>query len=407
MMNIVYISKYTSFPKYGSAGRQYFLSKHLTNNCKEDNVLLIGSQSSFRKIPKFKGLALEEQDGNFKTTILRGIPIDRGFSVKRILSWFQFEFNIWRYRKKIKSFKPDIIIVSSLSILSFISGVFLKRWFKIPLVLEVRDIHPLTLIEVGGYSKKHPAILFLNWIEKFGYKNADLLISTLPNADMHFKKVLKKSFKFKWLPMGVDLDYFDVVTEKSGLYVREGDEFIIGYAGAIGRANALDVIFETAKSLEKSHKHIKFAFVGDGPLKEDYIKKYGHLKNVLFHDFVPKQELQNILIEMDIVINTWLDRSIYKYGISPNKWIDYMYAAKPILLALNGYEQILKDSNCGVHVDAENEKDLRNAIIMLSEMPKNELEQMGRNGKDYLLKNLQYKDLAKELKDVLVEIVDN
>lgn len=405
-MNIVYISKYTGFPEHKGGTRQYFLSKHLAQNNENEQVLLIGSRSSLIQIPAFKGLAIEKKENNLSTTVLNGPEISLGFNPKRIYSWLLFEFNLWRYRNKIREFKPDVIVVSSLSILTFLTGVFLKKWLKVPLVLEVRDIYPLTLVEVGGYSKKHPAVRILGWIEKWGYKNADLLMSTLPNADEHFRNVLKRDFHFKWLPMGVDLNFFDTSkNQKDKFFIRKSNEFIIGYAGTIGKVNALDTIFETAKEIEQSHPHIKFAFVGNGPLKEFHKNQYGGLSNVIFHDAVPKQDLQPILDEMDVLINTWLDQPIYRFGISPNKWIDYMLAAKPILLSFSGYDHLIEKAKCGLVIPAENKKAMLKAVIQLSEMPKEDLKQMGENGKNYLLNHLQYKDLAKELKISLEEVV--
>lgn len=408
-MNIVYISKYTSLPEYENGTRHYFLAKYLARNNKEDNVLLIGSRSSLtQNIPPFEGLALEKKEDNLTTSILNGDIISLGFNFKRLKSWLQFEYNLWRYRKKIKEFKPDVIVVSSLSILTFLTGIYFKRKWKVPLALEVRDVYPLTLVEVGGYSKSHPAVKLLGWVEKIGYKYADLMISTLANAKSHFEKIAKKPIDFKWLPMGVDLEFYNNSNElqDTGFLIRESNEFIIGYAGTIGSANALDVVFNTAKNLEHSHPQIKFAFVGGGPLKDFYRNEFGKLTNVIFHDPVAKQDLLPLLQEMDVLINTWLDRPIYRFGISPNKWIDYMLAAKPILLTYSGYEKIMKEANCGYHIPAEDEQALTSTVIKLSETPKAELEQMGQNGKDYLLKRLQYKDLAKKLRTSLEEIIE-
>lgn len=408
-MNIVYICKYAGLPEFGGRTRQYFLSKNLIKNNKEDRVLLIASRSSMSKIPAFKGLALEKEEGNFEAAILNGPTINMGFNIKRITSWVIFEMNLWRYLKRIRVFKPDVIIVSSLSILTFISGVLFKRWFKVPLVIEVLDIYPLTLIEIGGYSKWNPVILFLKWLEKVGYKNADLLISPLSNVDKHFAEVLNRPYKYKWIPMGVDLDYYHCNRNEgqgvSKSFIRKQDEFIIGYAGTFGTANALDIIFEAAKSIELSHPKIRFFFIGRGPLEEFYKTKYKTSKNVTFHEAVSKRELQSYLKEMDVLINTWLDRPIYRFGNSPNKWIDYMLAAKPMLVSYSGYDPILRSADCGVLVPSEDKEALINAILKLSETPKDELERIGNNGRKYLYENLQYKKLSEDLRQSIIDIL--
>lgn len=402
-MNIVYISKYVVLPEFGSPTRQYFISKYLSK-LPGNEVLLIGSRSSLTNIPKFKKLYICKKNGQLETVTLNGPKINLGFNLKRIWSWIIFEINILRFKNKIELFKPDVLIVSSLSILTFLSGVFLKKWLNVPLVIEIRDIYPLTLQEIGNYSSLNPFIIFLKWVEKTGYKNADLLISTLPNAREHIANILKKPFQFNWLPMGIDPDFFKLTEniESKDLFSRKTGDFIIAYAGTLGKANALDIIFEAAKVLQTSHPHIRFVFIGNGPLKSFYQEKYKNLERVEFIPPVPKENLPNLLKQADALINTWLDKPIYKFGISPNKWMDYMFAAKPMLVAFSGYRSILNEAECGKFIPAENKDELVKAIIQFSETDVDILKQMGINGRNYLLKNLTYEYIAADFNKELL-----
>lgn len=402
-MRILYISKYTILPEYGAATRQYFLSRGLSEIGHE--VMLVGSRSTLGKVPELNGLFRSSKTGNLQLITLNGPAITAGFNLKRLKSWFIFERQIFAFRKYIKQFKPEVVIVSSLSILTFLSGVFLKKWLKIPLVLEVRDIYPLTLIEVGGYKKSHPAVKLLSWVEKYGYKHADLIMSTLPNAKEHVQKVLKRPFQFKWLPMGVDPGYFEQPSKPFPEFRKQG-EFWIGYAGTLGVANALDTLFETAADMEDKYPNIKFAIIGDGPLKHAYREKYGHLKNLVFFEPVAKIALQDFLTKMDILVNTWLNKPIYRYGISPNKWIDYMLSGRPLLVAFSGYPCIVDEAGCGKFVEAENKSALRQGILDFFAMEREQLDQMGANGKKYLLENLDYRMLSTQLEDSLSRLTN-
>ncbi len=394
-MRIAYISKYTILPQYRAPNRQYFISKYLSRQPGAE-VLLIGSKSTLAAVPDFKGLFLSVKEGNLEMITLQGPVVDPGFNVKRLWSWLVFEFNIFRLRKKIRSFKPDVVIVSSLSILTFLTGIFLKRWLKIPLVLEIRDIHPLTIVEVGNFSPNNPAIRVLKGIEKWGYRNADLIVSSIPHVYKHVNMVAKKDVPFYWFPQGADMDYYSKteLSDKIEMFQRNPGDFIIGYAGTIGKANALDVIFDAAAILNISHPHIKFVFIGDGPLKNLFTEKYKDLHNIIFVPAISKTALQNELTKMDILINTWLDIPIYKFGISPNKWIDYMYAARPVLVGFSGDTCIIEDAGCGIVVPAENSAELVKGIIRFTEMTTDQLTEMGQRGKEYLEKNLSYETLS-------------
>ncbi len=404
-MRIVYISKYVVLPEFGSPTRQYFISKALSK-INENKVLLIGSRSTLGNVPKIKGLYQSRKEENLEMATLNGPKIDLGFNVKRLWSWLVFEMRLFQFRRKIKAFKPDIIIVSSLSILTFLSGVLLKKFLKVPLVIEIRDIYPLTLVEIGGYSVYNPIVLFLKWVEKMGYRHADLIMSTLPNVKEHIETVIKKPFNFYWMPMGIDPNYFveEDILKSISIYEKNKEEFIVGYAGSFGSSNALDMVFEAASSLEKEYPHIKFLFIGEGPLKSTFQAKFKKSGNLIFLPGVSKKDLQKILQNTDLLINTWLNKSIYRFGISPNKWMDYLYAAKPILVSYSGYKCIIDNANCGIFVPAENKEAFTNAVIKFSKMDPPTLSKMGRNGREYLLNNLTYKLLSQNFFEKLQAI---
>ena len=366
-MKIIYVSKYTILPEFGSPTRQYFLSKALAE-MDGNEVMLIGSRSTLGDVPDIHGLYQKRTEDHLQMVTLNGPKINLGFNFNRLKSWWIFEKNLIRFRSSIRGFKPDRILVSSLSILTFLSGVYLKRWLKRPLIIEIRDIYPLTLLEVGSYSKRNPAVMLLSWVEKFGYENADMIISTLPNAKEHIASVIDKPFRFKWIPMGVDTDYFNSASGITVPDINPQKKFIVGYAGTLGKANALDALFEAALDLEKSNPGIEFIFIGDGPMKSEYVQRYGSLSNVRFLPSVKKNELQPYLKQMDLLVNTWLDKPIYRFGISPNKWMDYMLAAKPILVAYNGYRCIIEEAGCGKFVAAENKDAIRNGILEFAAM---------------------------------------
>lgn len=403
-MKVAYISKYAVLPEFGAPTRQYFLSKYMSAAGHE--VKLIGSRSIPEKVPAFKGLYRSVKQGNLEMVTMQGPQVKLGFSYKRLWSWLVFEWNLFRYFKHLKEFKPDVVLVSSLSILTFIYGVYVKRKLKIPLVLEIRDIYPLTLVEVGSYSPSHPLVKIIGWIEKYGYKNADLILSTLPNASEHIESVLGRKVNFKWIPMGIDPDYFGIsTTDPAQEFVPEPGVFKIGYAGTIGLANALEVLFETAIDFEDKYPDIKFILTGDGPLKTEYVQKYGHLKNIEFRDPVTKKGLQPLLTQMNLLIHTYLNQPIYKFGVSPNKWIDYMLSARPILIALAGQTCIVGDAGCGIFVQPENKEALKEGILEFYKKSNEELYEMGKKGREYLFNNLTYPSLATVLSQQLEQVI--
>ena len=78
--------------------------------------------------------------------------------MRRILSWLDFEWQLLGLPKE-KLQTPDVVIVSSLSLLTILNGLLWKVRYKCRLIFEVRDIWPLTVTEEGGFTSWNPFVL--------------------------------------------------------------------------------------------------------------------------------------------------------------------------------------------------------------------------------------------------------
>lgn len=164
--------------------------------------------------------------------------------------------------------RPDVIVYSSPSPVAYLSAQHLAKRFNARLVFEVRDIWPLSLMELGGYSKKHPFIRFMQWVEDRAYRKSDRVVSNLKNAVEHMVNRGMSPEKFTWVPNGFSLDEVNLKTplnESARRHLPKG-KFIIGYTGTLGVANAMDTFIEAADRL-KSRDEIAFVLVGDGKEK--------------------------------------------------------------------------------------------------------------------------------------------
>lgn len=175
------------------------------------NVTLITSRSNGNKNnPVFH---CRNQKYNLSEGIniitLNGPIINLGFNVKRIFSWIVFELRLLYWAVFKSKEKPEVIIVSSLSLLTFLSGVFLKKRFKCKLICEVRDIWPLTIIETKKWSERNLFIRFLSYIERKGYKHADKIIGTMGNLKEHVANVnVEFANKVEYIPTGYDSEFY-------------------------------------------------------------------------------------------------------------------------------------------------------------------------------------------------------
>lgn len=102
------------------------------------------------------------------------------------------------------------------------------------------------------------------------------------------------------------------------------------------------------------------------------------------------------LAKMDVLYIGWQNQPIYRFGISPNKLMDYMMAGKPILHSVTAGNDLVQYAHCGISVPAEDIDAVAKAVTKLMSMNKDELLALGANGKEYVIKHHDYKVLAKK-----------
>lgn len=399
------INQYASTPEYGYAGRHYYFGQELSKRGYDVYLIASGSHHLLRKKPKLYSLFSEEQvNDKFKMIWCDQPSYSKAHSKTRLLGWFLFS---WRIRKleKIIPKRPDVILCSSLSLVSFLGAQSLARKYNARLVFEVRDIWPLTLIEVGKHSKYHPLVWLLQRIEDFAYKRSDAVISNLKNACTHMESRGLQPEKFHWIPNGFSLPEVQRNASLNAGAKRSlpADKFIVGYTGTLGVANALDTLILAAEIL-KAHTEIAFVMVGDGQEKaklSKMIKDLG-LANVHLVGSIPKIEIQAMLANFDACYIGLNKEPLFRFGVSPNKLYEYLYAKKPIIYGIeSGDYKPVADAHAGIQIPAGSPCALADAVLALYQLPKQELEQMGQNGYHSALENYEYGKLTTQLEHVL------
>lgn len=401
--NIWIINQYTGSPYYGMNFRSYYIAKEFVKNGNEVTVFAGSYSHLLNNFPKTFGLFTKEKVDEIDYIWVKVPKYKSSKSIGRIISMLAFMINLFFFNI-FKMKKPDVIIISSLSLFPVLNAYIWSKIFKIEFIFEVRDIWPLTLIELGNLSKYHPLVIFLGWFEKFGYKKSKYTVSLLPNAKEHMLSRGMDGNKFVHIPNGVNLEevqnYNDVGQEIKDSLPK--NKFLVGYVGTLGIANAMEYLLEAAKKL-KDNNEIHFVLVGKGGEKKS-LQKFcidNYMSNVTFIDPIHKTQVQGMLKLFDICYIGWRNEKIYKHGISANKIFDYMYSAKPILHSFGIEDDIIQKARCGLTVEPENSELIKEAIVKLSSKSKKELKEMGENGKRYVIHNHSYNNLYKLYEELI------
>jgi len=345
---------------------------------------------------------VEEYDG-VRFVWLKTFPYS-GNDWRRVINMLSYSIRAYKVVRKLNIEKPDIIIGSSVHLFTVFTVYLLSKKYKTPFIMEVRDLWPQTLIDMG-MSKWHPFVILLGIIEKFLYRRADKIITLLPKANEYIEKLDVPKDKIVWIPNGVDLERFNF-NEDNNLKLDKSS-FVITYAGAIGRANNLDVLVEAAEILKKDYPEIKFLLVGDGPEKERLVMivKEKNLNNIEFNRIVPKNEVAKILYKSDALILLLRNAPFYKYGISLNKLFDYLASGKPIIFSSNSINNPVEEAKAGITVPPDDPKKLAEAIIVLYKMPEEKIVEMGINGRSYVEKYYSINILVDKLESVIRKLL--
>lgn len=393
--------------KYASPVANFFGTRHYSLGeewvKKGHKVYLFTSNSNHLvdNLPRFWGSRMIENINGVNIIWLNILKLKFSSSFKRVLSWIQFEIMVL-FTPKSKFDRPDVIIASSLSLLSIISAFFLSKIYRSKFILEIRDIWPLSGIELGGYSTNHPFIRLLSVLEKFGYRNADVIVGTMPNLQQHVEKVEPNYKKCVCIPQGINEDFincdFKTLDEEFLTKTFTPNTFKIGYAGTLNPNNPIEILLEAIKQIPISDK-IEAYILGKGSNLEKFKNKYSIYPNIKFLDPIPKIYVRSFLNEVDICFDS-VESSIGRFGLSRNKWIDYMNAGKPILCASSGFQSMLNEAECGMFVPFNNLESLKTAIFYYKNLSKEELVRIGRNGQIFLRDNRLYSNLAKKYEDL-------
>lgn len=397
-----YVTKYFSpATKTTPGGRAWFLLKELAQ-AGHSVVVITSDSNNLVEVPHLTQAVTKEQQSGIQLVWLKTMKYGVAKSLVRLLSWFHFEWNLLRLNKK-QLPKPDAIVVSSLSLLTVLNGLWLKRKYKCRLIFEVRDIWPLTITEEGGASKNNPFVLFLAWIERLGYEKSDAIIGTMPNLEAHVRAVSRSTAPVYCIPMGVAPEQVQSHQPLEPGYIERylsSPAMKVIHAGTIGITNALEVFFAAAERLQ-DNTSIQFVLVGDGALKQQFIEQYGQLPNVVFAPKVNRHQVPAVLEHADVVYFSAFPSKVWDYGQSLNKLIDYMLSGTPVVASYSGYPSMINEASCGYFVPAGDAEKLAERLLQIAQMPVEQRAEMGQKGKEWLLENRAYAVLAEDFAEAV------
>jgi len=341
--------------------------------------------------------------GHYRT--VRTTPYgDNGPS--RVLNWASFA--VTATVAGLRYGQPDVVYASSPHLLAGLSGWLLARRYRVPFVLEIRDLWPQVLVDTGRLDVGSATYRAVKHLERFLYRRSDAVVALTEGVARSIIDEGVPAARVTVIPNGADPEDFTASAPRDRLRARYGFTGVtFVYAGAHGPANGLDFVLDAAGELSESDPSARFVLVGDGltrPALRARAEEEG-LSSVCFLDPIPKQEIPDLLAAADVGLHVLDDLPLFLYGVSPNKLFDYMAAGLPVLTNTGGeVGDMVKDNDAGVAVTPG---DLAGGVRQLIRAGAQQRRAWGDNGREFMREHRSRTLMAERLQLLLDSLVDS
>ena len=404
-MNIVYIEHYAGTPALGMEFRPYYLAREWVRAGHRVQILAASYSHVRARQPEVGRVPVDEAvDG----IAYRWYPTRRyqGNGLGRVRNIWEFLSQVWRETERIaRDMKPDVVIASSTYPMDVWVARRLARRCKAKLVFEVHDLWPLSPIELSGMSPSHPFARLCAKAESDAYRDADVVVSMLPCVHSYMASRGLDLDKLVIVPNGISPDDWaagpqPLREDVAGVLAtaRVVGETVVGYAGSMGEPNQLDTLLDAASLLRDDPVGgtLRFLMVGDGHLRArlaERVRAEG-LANVTMLDPIPKLQVPAMLARVDIAYIGWQRVPIYRFGIAPNKLMDYMMAGRAVLHSVAAGNDPVAEAGCGITVPPEDARAVANGLLKMMTLAPAARKVMGERGQEFVMKKHAYPVLA-------------
>jgi glycosyltransferase involved in cell wall biosynthesis len=182
---------------------------------------------------------------------------------------------------------------------------------------------------------------------------------------------------------------------------RAAGRTVVGYAGSMGQPNALDTLLDAAALLRD--QALQFVLVGSGHEQARLAQRVQTegLSNVSFLPPIPKAHVPSFLAGVDIAYIGWQRVPIYRFGIAPNKLMDYMMARCTVLHSVDAGNDPVAEAGCGLTVPPGSPTAVAEGLLHLAALPAAERQAMGERGRAFVLAHHTYPVLARRFLDAM------
>ncbi len=303
----------------------------------------------------------------------------------------------------------DVVIASSPPFLAHVAGDAVRRLKRAPLVLEIRDLWPDYMVEMG-VLRNRAGQRALFGLERYLLRRASRAI------------VVTESFRRRVADKGFPAERIDVIPNGVGMdaYYRDPDAppplpelartsggFVVGYLGNFGAGQEIRTVVEAAARLKERAPDVRFVLVGDGKEKSLVEARAAELRlpNLSIHPPIEKERTRAFYNACDLCLVPLAPVPIFTETV-PSKIFEVLACQRPLLASVAGEAaRIVEESGAGLVSPPGDADAMAEGILRLRGRAPAERAADGERGRGYVARHYSREALAARYLEILQSVV--
>lgn len=290
------------------------------------------------------------------------------------------------------------------------SAYLLSRLTKVPYITEVNGLiqDEIDITPAGWLWKACGYVLA--FIDGKACRYSQHLVAVTPGV----KKALVaesgiESDRITVVPNGANTDLFKPMnTNRARQEVNlSGADYLVTFVGNLAAWQGVEYMIRSMPYVLEEYPETKFVVVGDGIMKQELVELARQVEvsdKVVFTGYVPYGKVPLYVNAGDVCIAPFIRARNEKTGLSPLKIHEYMACAKAIVASRIMNLEYIEQINAGILVEPGNPQQLAVAITKLLK-DKALRQQMGKNGRKYVVENHSWGSIARKIAEVCEDVV--
>lgn len=330
----------------------------------------------------------------YRRTLLRRETLD-GVDVRRVWVYAspskgtrarllnQFSFMSMAALRGVFLARPDVILVESHPLFVTLTGGWLRRVRRAPVVLNVSDLWPESAVATGALRADSLMVRVASRVERWAYRDAAHIVSMTEGVDAGILAVHPRRERVTLIRNAVDLDRFrPAISSEMRAAMREqlgvGDRFTAVHVGNMSLTYDMEMLLAVARRLPD----VTFVFAGGGSQAGTVEAAARALPNVRLTGVLPHEQMPALWAAADACLIALRDHSVAG-GTLPAKMYEALATGTPVVAAIRGEGAAMLDAaGAGVVVPIGDAGAMADALRALALSPERR-QQMSAAGRAY------------------------